>query len=110
MSDAVMEVNSDTFDDVVSDGLVLVDVWGPDCQPCIELEPHVEEIAEDRSELKVAKVDASDNRRWCMDHQVMGLPTFLLFRDGEEVARISDPDLGPNTFKEWLNEELEELT
>lgn len=110
MAEAVIEANSDNFDEIVSDGLVLVDVWGPDCQPCLQLEPHVEEIAEERDDLKVAKVKADDNRRWCMDHQVMGLPTFLLFQDGEEVSRISDPDLGPPRFKEWLNEELEQLT
>ncbi len=106
----LMEVDSDSVDEAVSDGLVLIDVWSPDCEPCKELEPHVEEVAEERSDLKVAKLNAEENKRWCMQQQVMGLPTFLLYRDGEEVARISEEGMEPPQFKEWLNEELEQLT
>ncbi len=106
----LMEVDDETFEDAVSDGLVLIDIWSPDCDPCMELEPHVEEVAEERSDLKVAKLNAKDNKRWCMQKQVMGLPTFLLYQDGEEVARISEQGMEPPTFKEWLDQELEQLS
>jgi thioredoxin-like negative regulator of GroEL len=43
----------------------------------------------------VVKLDASKARRLCMSLQVRGFPTILLFRDGQEVARISQPNLTP---------------
>ncbi len=104
------EIDDETFKDFVSDGLVLVDIWSPDCEPCKELEPHVEEVAEERSEVKVGKLNAKNNKRWAMQQQVMGLPTFLLYQDGEEVSRISEQGMEPEQFKEWLNEELEKVT
>ncbi len=107
----VIEVDDENFKEAVSDGLVLIDVWSPDCDPCMELEPHVEEVAEERSELsKVGKLNAKNNKRWAMQQQVMGLPTFLLYQDGEEVARISEEGMEPPQFKEWLDQELEQLT
>ncbi|MDQ4131230.1 MAG: thioredoxin family protein [Actinomycetota bacterium] len=105
------EVDDETFQDFVSDGLVLVDIWSPDCEPCKELEPHVEEVAEEREELsKVGKLNAKDNKRWAMQQQIMGLPAFLLYQDGEEVARISEQGMEPEQFKEWLDEELEKVS
>ncbi len=43
--------------------------------------------------MKVAKVDASKNRRLCIDLKVMGLPTFLLYRDGQEIGRLSGKEV-----------------
>lgn len=106
---STVEATADNFEDVVNDGLVLVDVWGPECQPCLALAPHVDRIADERSELTVAKLDATKARRVCMRRGVMGLPTFLLFRDGEEVARINESDLDVDRLEEWLNETLKDL-
>ncbi|MEA2717404.1 MAG: thioredoxin 1 [Actinomycetota bacterium] len=92
MSDTVTEATRDTFHDLVAEGTVLVDVWGPDCQPCLALNPHVEKLAEDHAgELKVVKLEAPKARRLCMSMGLMGLPIFLLYKDGEEVDRISGP-------------------
>ncbi len=105
----VVDATRDDFDELVATGLVLVDVWAESCRPCVALAPRVEEIAAAHPELAVVKVDASKARRLCMTHQVRGLPTFLLFRDGEEVARINDPNLAPDQLDEWLATELEKL-
>jgi thioredoxin 1 len=68
---------------------VLVDFWGPRCTNCLALMPTVEEIERKyEGNLKVAKLDASKNRRLCMSLRVMGLPTFILYRDGQEVGRL----------------------
>jgi thiol-disulfide isomerase/thioredoxin len=104
----MVEADRDNFWDVIEEGTVLADFWGPDCEPCKALEPEVERMAEERPELRVAKVEAPNARRVCIDLKVMGLPTFLLFRDGEEVARLSDPELTPPQLEEWLNENYDE--
>ncbi len=104
----VVEATRDDFWDVVAEGSVLVDVWGPDCRPCLALEPEVDRMAEERPDLRVAKVEAPKARRLMIDLGVHGLPTVLLFQDGEEVARISDPNLTPPQLEEWVQENYDQ--
>ena len=99
----VVEATREDFFDLVADGTVLVDVWGPSCAPCLALLPHVEALAATRPELRVVKVEAPKARRLCMELKVMGLPAFLLFRDGEEVARLAEPELRPDRLESWLD-------
>jgi thioredoxin 1 len=106
VSGAVNEATKENFRDAVAQGTVLVDVWGPQCRPCIALLPHVERLAADRSDIKVVKLDSSQARRLCMELRVMGLPAFLLFQDGREVARIAAPDLTIQQLETWLDETL----
>ncbi|MDQ4098517.1 MAG: thioredoxin family protein [Actinomycetota bacterium] len=100
----MVEATKDSFHDLVSDGVTLVDVWGPACAPCIALMPDVERIEAERS-VKVVKVEAPKNRRLCMELRVMGLPAFLLFRDGEEVSRL-DGNLSAAGLWEWVDGNL----
>lgn len=100
----VSAATKETFRDLVSDGLVLVDVWGPDCRPCLALMPEVERLAGQRPELGVVKLEAPKARRLCMELRVMGLPAFLLFRDGDEVSRINGADITPSKLEAWLDE------
>ena len=88
----VIEVNTDTFEKEVlqSEVPVLVDFWGPQCAPCLALMPHVEGLGERYgAKLKISKIDASKNRRLCLNLKVLGLPTFLLYKNGKEVNRLT---------------------
>ena len=101
-----MEATRESFDELVESGTTLVDVWGPDCQPCLALMPHVEKVAEAREDLRVVKLEAPKARRVCIKLGVHGLPTFLLMRDGSEVARLSAPSISPAQLDEWLDQNL----
>ena len=101
--EGVVEATRETFRDLVAEGTVLVDVWGPECRPCLALMPHVERIASERPDLKVVKLEAPKARRLCIEMQVHGLPTFLLLRDGQEVARISRSVISPGELEDWLD-------
>lgn len=69
---------------------VLVDFWAEWCGPCKMISPILEEIAEEQAEnLTILKLDVDANPRWAMEHGVMGIPTLLLFKDGEVVERIN---------------------
>ncbi len=104
-TDVVTEATKENFRDLVAEGQVLVDVWGPDCQPCLRLMPHVEKLAEDsEGTLRVVKLEAPKARRLCMELRVMGLPAFLLFRDGAEVARINGPQVTADGLSQWLDD------
>jgi thioredoxin 1 len=92
----VAELNADIFEKEViqSEVPVLVDFWGPQCAPCLALMPKVEGLAEKYAEkLKITKVDASKNRRLCLNLKVFGLPTFLFYKNGKEVDRLSGNSL-----------------
>ena len=120
---ALVDATKETFSELVGSGLVLVDVWADSCRPCVALAPHMANIANANPDLTVVKLDASKARRLCMSLQVRGLPTILLFSDGEEVARISDllfsdgeevarisdPSLNADQVDAWLASALEKL-
>ena len=104
----IVEATRETFRDLVAHGTVLVDVWGPDCRPCVALFPHVETLAEKYAgQMQVVKLEAPKARRLCLELSIMGMPAFLLFRDGEEVARLSDPALSPLRLNQWVDEQQE---
>jgi thioredoxin 1 len=100
------EATRDDFYELVADGVVLVDVWGPSCVLCLALLPHVEDLAARRDDLGVVKLEAPKARRLCMELKLMGLPAFLLFRDGEEVGRLSGPDVTTERLDDWIDETL----
>ena len=106
---AVLDATKENFDELVGSGLVLVDVWAESCRPCVALAPHMASIASTNPDLTVVKLDASKARRLCMSLQVRGLPTILLFSEGQEVDRVSDPNLVANQVDTWLATALAQL-
>ena len=107
---AVAEATRENFDELVASGTTLVDVWGPDCRPCLALKPHVEKLAEERDDINVVMLEAPKARRVCIRLKVHALPTFLLLHDGEEVARLSESTITPPQLHDWLDTSLDEMT
>jgi len=106
---AVTEATRENFDELVESGTTLVDVWGPDCKPCLALKPHIEKLAEARDDIAVVMLEAPKARRVCIRLKVHGLPTFLLMKDGEEVSRLAASTITPNQLKDWLDKSLDEM-
>jgi thioredoxin 1 len=105
----MIEVGKANFETEVlkADKPVVVDFWGPSCQPCLKLMPDVEALADTYSEqVKVVKLNSVENRRVCINHRVMGLPSFLLFKNGEEVKRISGGELTKEDIENLIKENL----
>src|SRR5918912_4091621 len=85
-----VDATPDTFKDLTSEGNVLVDFWGPRCQPCLAMMPTIAKLEEEAGgEVRVVKVDSTQNRDVCRELRVFGLPTYILMRDGEELQRLS---------------------
>jgi len=103
------EATKENFRELVAEGVVLVDVWGPLCGPCLALMPDVERLAAARSDVRAVKLDSSKARRLCMELRVMGLAAFLLFQDGREIGRLAAPDLTAARLTEWLDASLDTL-
>jgi thioredoxin 1 len=83
------DLTAESFDEATK-GPVLVDVWGPDCQPCLVMMPAVEALGERfAGRVRLLKLNGPDNRKLCRDLRVAGLPTYITLRDGGEVERLT---------------------
>jgi thioredoxin 1 len=71
-----------------SDRLAVVDFWAAWCPPCRAMKPLLDELADERAELAFFSLDADSNRQTVIDNGVLSMPTFLVFRDGVEIARL----------------------
>ena len=91
MADDVMTATDQGFEEEVlkSEKPVLVDFWADWCVPCHMVSPVVEEIGREHKEnLQVAKLNVDDNPATAQRYGVMSIPTLILFKGGEELARV----------------------
>lgn len=91
MSDSIATFTDATFDEQVGSSSVpvVVDFWAEWCGPCKMIAPVLEEIAgEQAGRLAVAKLNVDDNPDTARRFGVMSIPTMIVFKDGEEAARI----------------------
>jgi thioredoxin 1 len=96
----MIELNEAQFDDGIKDGLVLVDFYTPSCGPCRALAPILEQL----NDIKVVKVNVSDNVGLATRYSFSAVPTLIFMKDGVEVARM----LGMQP-KEVLQKKIDEL-
>lgn len=84
---SVIEITKDNFKQEVSEyqGTVLLDFWAVWCGPCRMIAPIVDEIAEERTDIKVGKVNVDDQPELARVFKVMNIPTLLVLKDGKVV-------------------------
>lgn len=85
------ELTSENFDSVVteSEGVVLVDFWAAWCGPCKMMAPIVEELSGEMEGVTIAKVDVDQNQELAMQHNILSIPTFVIYKAGQVVDQFS---------------------
>jgi len=85
----MVELTSNSFDEFVKEGVVLVDFWADWCMPCLMMAPVVDKIGEKfEGKAKVGKVNIEENQELAQKFNVNTIPNFIVFKDGKEVENF----------------------
>ena len=100
----VVELNSENFEELVlkSETPVLVDFWAPWCGPCRMLAPTLEKLADETESVIVAKLNVDDSKLLAAKYQVRGIPTLILFKDGDVSKKVAGVQTLDN-LKQFIN-------
>ena len=89
------------------DGFVIVDYWGEGCEPCKNLMPDFEAMAESYAgTVAFAKLNTSQERRLAISQRVLGLPTIVLYKDGQRLGECTRDSANPEGIKALIEAHL----
>lgn len=86
---AVEHISENQFKSVVleSEKPVLVDFFATWCGPCRQMSPILDQVSEERSDVKIVKVDVDENQNLAAEYGVMSIPTLIYFKGGKAVSQ-----------------------
>lgn len=101
----MLELTKDNFEEEVlqAEGYVFVDFWSQGCEPCKALMPDVHKLADKYGDsMKFASIDTTKARRLSIKQKVLGLPTMVVYKDGEKVQELTKDDCTIPNIEEMI--------
>ena len=99
----IIHGNENNFNEDIKKGKVLVDFYATWCGPCRMLGPVLEDLATDRNEIKIIKIDVDENRELAKKYGIMSVPTLMLFNDGVNIS-TKNGFIPKELLIEWLDQ------
>ena len=86
---SIVHITKENFEEVVmqSENKVLVDFWATWCGPCKMIAPVLDEIAQERSDIKVVKINVDEEQELAAQYRVVSIPSVFVFQNGQIVSQ-----------------------
>ena len=85
---AEIKITDDNYQEILAqEKLVVIDVWATWCGPCRMLAPVIEEISEEKQDIKVCKIDVDEEPELAAEYGIQSIPTLIVFKDGKAVNK-----------------------
>lgn len=95
----IKEINASEFAEVTKEGFSIVDVYGRNCGACVTLDKTLTQLDFDMPFLNIYKLLSDDNKEFCKEHKIMGVPTTFFMFNGEIVDTLNG-SFGEDEFLE----------
>lgn len=104
---ATLKVTDDSFkSEVIESGQpIVVDFWAEWCGPCKQMSPALEELSDEMSGVRIAKVNIEDSPETPAKFHVRGVPTLMIFKDGQVVA-TKVGGMAKSKLQEWIESNI----
>ena len=88
---SAININKNNFQNEIMDSekTVLLDFWAPWCAPCRMVVPVIEEIADERPDIKVGKINVDEQPELASKLSIMSIPTLVVMKNGKIVQQVS---------------------
>ncbi len=95
--------NEENFNELIMNDFTIVDFFATWCGPCKMLGPVLEELANERDEVKIVKIDVDQNASLAKTYGIMSVPTLILFKEGKAIA-TKNGYMPKELLETWIQE------
>ena len=84
-----IKVNSENYNEIKNSGTVLLDFYADWCGPCKMIAPIISEIADERGDIRVGKINVDESSDLAREYNIYSIPTLVVLKDGKEIKRAT---------------------
>jgi thioredoxin 1 len=102
------ELNVDNFENEVlnAEGIVIVDFWGDNCQPCKDFMPIYDELSDELGhDIKFCKANVTQNLKLAISQRIMVLPTIAIYKDGKKMGHAHGKDASKDGILKLIDDQ-----